>query len=317
MAFKKTFVLSDESVNTYNFWVRTEGIKLDNASKNCPAYFNHETWQLPLGHWENLRFENGQLLGDIIIEGGNEDEKNYIRKIENGDIKGASVGIDPLKWITDTMWLKGNGTAPALWDCELFEASLAPLNGNKNALALKSKDGFIRLSEANAGNIIPQIKTDTYMKAIALKLGLLESATENEILAAIGNIQLSNTHAESFRTEVLNGAGVDLKDDAKDIFITLSKTNPAQALKYAASQKETVETVPAKGGVVKDIKLSKLVEDAKKSSANKTADEEAKDCYDYLQKNDAVELGRIKKEEPEKYLQLAADYGNGKRYKDK
>ena len=72
MAFKKTFVVSDETVNSSGFRIITAGIRLDNAKKNCPCFYDHKTYEVPLGHWENLRIENNRLLADLVINGDNE-----------------------------------------------------------------------------------------------------------------------------------------------------------------------------------------------------------------------------------------------------
>jgi HK97 family phage prohead protease len=322
MAFKKSYVVSDEKVvNSFGFAVNTAGIRLDNAKKNCPAFYDHATWEVPLGHWENFRIDNGRLMADLIIEGESAEEKEYIRKIENGDLKGASIGADPIKWNNDDSVLLKGQTAPLLEECDLFEISITPLPGNTNALCLKHEGSMIRLNSNNNKNIIPELKTKTDMKSIALKLGLSETATENEILSAIASIQLSNTQATTFRDNVLKGAEEGLSEDQKGIFLTLSKTDPAQALKFVQLSKttteeevvegaETVTTTPAKTTVVKDVKVSTML---RKPVAAASAD--GKDTYDYLQKHNAVELARIHTEEPEKYQQLAADYQKGIRYK--
>lgn len=313
MAFKKTFVLSDEAVNSYGFRIITAGIRLENAKRNLPCFYDHRTWEVPLGHWENLRVDGVKLLADLVIEGVSDEEKEYIRKIQNGDIKGASVGADPITWSEDPVLLLTGQTRPTLIDCELFEASITPLPGNQNAMALKREQSVVVLN-ATTENFIPLLKKDTDMKAIALKLGLAETATENEILAAIGTIQLSVQQAEDFRKNVLDGAGENLKDDAKEIFVTLSKTNPAQALKFASANKveDTEETTePTNTKVKKDVKLSSLIQKKKEDQ------EDGKNTYDYLQKNNPVELARIHKEEPEQYAQLAKDYANGVRYTGK
>ncbi|MFP5039432.1 HK97 family phage prohead protease [Parasediminibacterium sp. JCM 36343] len=189
MAFKKTFVLSDEGVNSYGFVVQTDGIGLGNAMSNMPCFYDHRTWEIPLGHWENLRKEDGKLLGDLVINGDNEREKTYINKIQNGDIKGASIGAEPINWCSDTQLLKPGQTKPTLTDCTLFEASITPLPANSAALALKHEGNLVTLSKDNSGHIIPFLTKHSDMKAIALKLGLPEAAGENEILAAISSIQ--------------------------------------------------------------------------------------------------------------------------------
>jgi len=310
MAFKKTFVLSDEAVNSYGFRIITSGIRLENAKRNLPCFYDHRTWEVPLGHWENLRVEGVKLLADLVIEGVSDEEKEYIRKIQNGDIKGASVGADPITWSEDPMLLLTGQTRPTLIDCELFEASITPLPGNQNAMALRREKSVVVLNSTTE-NFIPLLKTHTDMKAIALKLGLAETATENEILAAIGTIQLSVQQGNEFRTNILSGAEQNIKEDAKEIFVTLSKTNPLQALKFAEANKVVETTEVVETTVKKDVKLSSLIQ------KKKEGEEDEKNTYDYLQKKNPVELARIRSEEPEKYKQLAQDYQKGVRYSGK
>jgi HK97 family phage prohead protease len=275
---------------------------------NCPCFYDHNTWEVPLGHWENLRKENNQLLGDLVIEGSSEREKQYITKIQNGDIKGASVGIDQLKWNDEpNATLLSGQTRPTLLSCELFEASITPLPGNTAALALKHEGSLITLNANNSQTISPQFKTEN-MKQIALKLGLSETATENEIINAIASLQLSKQTAEAFQTAMLKDADKDLTDDHKEVFVELSKNNPAQALKFAQANKPAAVVEPAK--VIKDKKVSEMLQ---RNGGGENA-KDGKDCLDYLQKHNPVELRRIHAEEPDKYAALAKEYQEGVRY---
>jgi HK97 family phage prohead protease len=321
MAFKKTFVLSDETVNSYGFVVKTSGIRLDNGRKNLPCFYDHKTWEVPLGHWENLRVENNRLLGDLIINGDNDREKNYINKIENGDIKGASIGADPIVWNDDKMQLQAGQTRPTLQECDLFEASITPLPGNTAALALKHEGNLVTLS-ANNQSIIPLLKQESDMKAIALKLGLDEKATENDILNAIGAVQLAKTNAEALNATVLAEAQKDLTDDQKAIFVTLSKADPVQALAYVKLSKPVSSEAAGMAGASNQPGSNKAATIANliqlgKQTGGEAASSDGKDSFDYLQKHNKVELARIKKEEPEKYAKLCDDYANGLRYTSK
>ncbi|HNP24625.1 MAG TPA: HK97 family phage prohead protease [Panacibacter sp.] len=327
MAFKKTFVLSSEAVNSYGFVVKTAGIRLDNARNNCPAFYDHKTWEVPLGHWENLRVENSKLLGDLIINGDNDREKQYINKIENGDIKGASIGADPITWTEDAAMLTQGQTRPTLSECDLFEASITPLPGNVNALALRHNESLVTLTANNQNDIIPNFKTPD-MKAIALKLGLAETATENEILAAIGKVMLKASNADSLQ-KIAEAAATELaSEDDKAMFIELAKSNPEMASKFLASKKpvaakeatEEDEATTTADAPEKPVTLKKETSIASliKQGGKKTeAAEDGKDSYDYLQKHNPVELARIHKEDPEKYTKLAKDYGTGVRYTGK
>lgn len=324
MAFKKRFEVSDESINTYGFWIRTAGVKLEQAQRNCPAYYNHATWEIPLGHWEDIAREGDKIYATIVIEGANDEERKYIRKIENGDIKGASGGFDPLKWSTEPFDIKDGQKSPTLVESELFEISLAPLPGNKNALALKSKDGFIKLSAENQSTIIPSLNTKPDMKQIAIKLGLSENATESEITAAIIKLMAENENAVAMRQHIeQNVAEVLDTEEKKQLFVELSKTNFKQALTFLnlnkkPSENATVAETPATAGtaakVEKNVKVSDLIQKNKANLSKAGASADGKDSFDYLQKHNQVELARIRKEEPDTYQELATGYRNGIRY---
>ena len=315
MAFRKRFVVSTEDVNTKGFWVVTKGIDLKQAKVNCPAYYNHRTWDIPLGHWENIAIENNQLLADLVIEGGNEIETEYIRKIENGDIKGASIGADPIAWETSEKYVKPGQWVATLSKCSLFEISLTPLPANQSSLALSHKGSLINLSDGNA-DILPLLQNkQTDMKQIALKLGLPEDATEAQVLEKIGSIQLSLQTIQAFQDSILKKAEVGLSDEAKKLFVTLSKVDPAQALQFAEMQntKSPEENEdPAKVvTLTKDFKVTQLIQRQGGGA------DDGKDTYDYLQKHNPAELARIKREDNARYIQLAKDYGAGVRYSGK
>lgn len=308
MAFKKTFIVSTEDVNTYGFWVSTSGIDLSNAQNNCPAFYNHNTWEIPLGHWDNIRISGTKLLADIVIEGATEREKEYIRKIENGDIKGASIGLDPLTWDNTATHIKTGQSKETLLKSSLFEISLTPLPGNQSALALKHNGSLIKLTADNAHNLIPQLQKKVInMEAIALKLGLNKTATENEIITEIGNLQQSHSSNQELANSLISEAEEGLEKEAKEFFKTLCKADVMQAIKYAKSTKDTSNIV-----LKKDVTISSLI---KKGIADEGASNE-KNCFDYLQKNNPLELKKIHQEDPEKYAQLAKEYANGVRYKN-
>lgn len=318
MAFKKTFVLSDESINTYGFWIPVSGIDLSGVQKNCPLYYEHRTWELPCGHVENIRLKDKQVLGDIVIEGGNDIEKEYIRKIENGDIKGCSFGFDPIEWSEDPEMLKQGQTRATLSKCCPYELSLAPLPGNKNALALRNQNDMITLSADKKYDFIPDLNTPINMKKVAILLGMAETATEDQICEGIKALQQKSTDAVALQKLVEETIGGDLPEKEKAFFLKLSKTNMTEAIEFLAlnkkpvDQKETTETPATAGVIKKDIKVVDMIQ---KGKDQVELAKDGKDSFDYLQKHNSVELARIKKDEPEKYSKLVADYAAGFRYK--
>ncbi len=325
MAFKKTFVLSDESINTYGFWVMLSGMDLSLVQKNCPLYYEHRTWEIPCGHVENIRLKNSQVLGDIVIEGGNDVEKEYIRKIENGDLKGCSFGIDPVEWSEAPENIKQGQTRATLSKCQPYELSLAPLPGNGNALALRNGNDMITLTADKEQDFIPLLNKKTDMKNLAILLGKGENATEQELMEAIRPLQLKATNADAMQKIIVDKIAVNLTAENKNFFETILPTNVNQAMEFIALAKtETPAEVIAdadatavveKTAVLKDIKVSDMIKLAKAKPVTPAAD--GKDCYDYLQRHDSIELGRIKKEDPEKFAELQAGYAKGVRYEKK
>lgn len=326
MAFKKTFVLSDESINTYGFWVVLAGMDLSGVQKNCPLYYEHRTWEIPCGHVENIRLKNSQVLGDIVIEGGNDVEKEYIRKIENGDIKGCSFGIDPVEWSEAAENIKQGQTRATLSKCQPYEVSLAPLPGNKNALALRNGNDMITLTADKEHDFIPVLNKKTDMKNLAILLGKSENATEQELMEAIRPLILKAANADAMQKIIVDKVAVTLNAENKKFFENILPNNVAQAMEFIALQKvEATEIIPEgaeaadltdkTAKVVKDVKVTDMIKMAKVKTDAPVAD--GKDCYDYLQRHDSVELGRIKKEEPEKFAELQAGYAKGVRYEKK
>jgi HK97 family phage prohead protease len=329
MAFKKTFILSDESINSYGFWVRTAGMKLERFKANAPLFYDHRTYEMPIGHVENIRVENGKLLGDVIIDGADQREKDFIRKVENGDLKGVSLGFDVIQWSEDPLFIKEGQTAPCLWESEPYEASLTPMPANGNALVLRKDGSVINLSsEAVVTNIIPTLKNlDMEKKLLAVKLGLSESASETEISERLTKLMHDAANAEAMRKHIGELAAAELDTPEKQaLFTELSKNSFENAMSFLKLNKKVVAPVadaeaedappaaaPGKA-IVKDLKVSDLIEKGKANLSKTAANGDAKDCYDYLQKHNPAELSRIRTEDPEKYLELAKAYGTGKRY---
>jgi len=217
--------------------------------------------------------------------------------------------------------LKPGQNRPTLIKGELFEISLAPLPGNKNALALR-KGNTIQLTNEEM-SFIPSLNIND-MKAIALKLGLPETATEQQILDKVAAVQLAASNAEIMRAHIEAEAAKSLTGEAeKNLFVELSKTNITQALSFLSLNKKAevadvdVAVTGATGGTgapaEKALKVTDLIKPG--VGLKKVDAAEGKDTFDYLQKHNPVELARLRKEEYDKYVQLAKEYSNGVRYK--
>src|ERR1035437_2291091 len=106
----KTFVLTDESLNCFGFWLPLSGAILDQFEKNpLMLWMHHRPWRgtkdevLALGTWSNIRKDKskGAILADSSFD-QNDDFAGQIESKVEGDIyRMASLGIRIVETSTD------------------------------------------------------------------------------------------------------------------------------------------------------------------------------------------------------------------------
>ena len=82
----KTFVLHDESVNSYGFRMLTAGAVLEEFKKNPVMLYNHDDREMPIGRWDNIRIEDNRILADAHFDELDPRGKEIARKVEAGYI---------------------------------------------------------------------------------------------------------------------------------------------------------------------------------------------------------------------------------------
>ncbi len=79
-----TFVLSDESVNSYGNVVLTEGIDTTAFERNPVMLYMHNRDGNVIGRWENIRKEDKRLLGDAVFDDSTELAATVKKQVEKG-----------------------------------------------------------------------------------------------------------------------------------------------------------------------------------------------------------------------------------------
>ena len=259
---KKTFVLSDESVNSYKFRVLTAGIDFLTKFRDNPVMlWNHtRSWDdkeniiLPIGRWENVRVENGKLLADTCFDMDDPFAAKIAGKVEKGFIRGCSVGIEILETSEKSEHIVAGQLRPTVTRCVLREVSITDIPSNANAVSLYDTDGnIIELNAESADgaigllNINNQNQNQKDMKLIALKLGLSENATEAEILAKVGELQEAQTKLTARENEIATLKTAALEADKKTI--TKMVDDAIVAKKLTADQKAHFVSIGEKMGI--------------------------------------------------------------------
>jgi HK97 family phage prohead protease len=148
-----TFILSDsDSVNIYGYRVLLSGMDLGRFKDNPVMLYNHNYEQV-IGRWENIRIEDGRLCADPVFDHADPLGATISRKVEEGFIRGASLGIMRLAF------QEGADHVQEVSRCELMEVSIVSVPADAGALAYDdeyrplSADAFAKTFFNNKSNL--------------------------------------------------------------------------------------------------------------------------------------------------------------------
>lgn len=200
-----TFVLHDETVNTYGFRMLTSGANLEEFRKNPVILLNHKDWELPIGRWENIRIEGTQILADALFDEKDDVAVKIACKVEGGFLRMASMGAWPPEEVSDAEELKLPGqTLPTVTRWTAREASIVTIGANHNALVLFDRQTGKPLDLTDASTVIRLMdrlnhsKNDSNMdNTLKEILKLQDSARDAEVIGAVK--QLIENHDRLIR----------------------------------------------------------------------------------------------------------------------
>lgn len=196
---KKTFILTDESVNTYGFRVLISGGELEQFRRNPVLFYNHNDMDAPIGRWENIRVENGQLLADPVFDLEDETSSKIAGKVERGFLRSASIGLRIIEKSDDPMLALPGQRLPTVTKWMLREASVVNIGANHNALRLYdandellNDDQILKLFDNMGAPTPPQQQQKKMKKEIFNLLDIAESSTEEQVESAIQKLKDDN-----------------------------------------------------------------------------------------------------------------------------
>lgn len=196
------FILLDESVVMYGFRALMSGAQLEGFQKNPVMLFMHsralsngfepveDDAILPIGKWYDIRIDGGRLLAKPDFDDDDEFAQRIQKKVENGYLNGASVWIDPIAISDDGNLQLPGQYGPTVTQWNVFEASIVDIPNCRNALAIRNADGKLMKLFATAQDkeVITYLQSlqknsnsDMDKKILAVKLGLTETATDEQI----------------------------------------------------------------------------------------------------------------------------------------
>lgn len=324
----KRFVLSDESINSYGFRVLLKGGDLKQFKKNPIMLFNHRSWGEsytgPIGRWDDVKVENGELTALPVFDDDDEIGVKIAGKVENGFLKGASIGFRIVETSVDPSVMLPGQTRPTVTKWKLVEASVVDVPSNDSALALyDDKGNIVNLSDDTgltslnavlpALNSLPQTKNDdmnminlSLAQLTILKLSDKENVTEADVTKALSalNQKAADYYALKLKHDALESKlQADRENEITQLVADAVKANRigkgevdawTNVLKNDFENGKTLlsaKTAP--------IKVTDL---AKKTSITLGAGGDDEKDYDYYHKNGL--LAQLKAENEELYNEL-------------
>lgn len=156
----KPITIHTEDINTYGFWILTDGINTARFKKNPVLFYNHYTWSMPIGKWEELKIEQGNITAAPKFDTNDEQGKIVGRKFEDGYLNAASIGIRIIETSDDPRHLKPGQTRPTVTKCELIEVSVVAIPANAQATVVLCDE---------SGQAITNLNIDDIFKPLSIK----------------------------------------------------------------------------------------------------------------------------------------------------
>ena len=327
----KEVIISTEAVNSYGTRVLTSGIDLEQFKRNPVLLWMHRrAWDgqsMPIGKIDNLRVENGKLIGTPVFDQNDEFARKIESKWESGFLRMASAALEPTEVNPDPALALAGQTRATVTRSKLVEVSIVDIGGNDEALQLCGADGkqlklaagedvpalpLLKLNEPEPtpenepgegeeiNNNNKQLKTAMNKEQLML-LGLPEGASDEQATAALQLMKTKADTAETLQlaavTRCVDQAIADKKILAtqRDHYIKLGKAAGAEMLA------DTFKAMPTQQKPTDTLNLS-----------HQTAPGAGSQTKTYAKLSEVPQSERLtlRKEQPSEYMRLyKEEYG--------
>lgn len=233
--------ISNDSLNSYGTRVLTAGMNVEQYCRNPVLLYMHERGNV-IGYVKDVKVENDEVTGELVFDEATELSKRCKKQFEFGSLKMVSAGLDIIELSEEPALLVAGQTSPTITKSKLFEVSVVDIGANDDALVLTHKGKTITLGRdgecplPELSNNHQKSKSEMEQKAIALQLGLPETATDAEIAEKLGELKAAKEENAKLRKEkdALTLASITslvekaigekrITADKKDEFINLGK----------------------------------------------------------------------------------------------
>ena len=219
-----TFILSDESLNSYGFVVQTAGIDTAQFERNPVMLYMHDRESGVVGRWENIRKDGTKLIADAVFDESTELGAKIKKQVDNGFLRCVSIGID-------NVTQEDLNNVQTVVKCRLIEASIVDIPSNAVKLFRRSGSFTYRLSDLNDN------ASDAFRTAVIAALGLEPGASDTEILRAIEKAVNGTENAEELLNNAVARGYIDPAQ--RENFRAMANGNRRALMAYIDTQRNT------------------------------------------------------------------------------
>ena len=160
----KEVIISTEAVNSYGTRILTDGIDLEQFKRNPILLWmhrrNYQGTAGPIGRIENLRRDGAKLIGTPVFDQNDPFAKQVESKWENGFLRMASAGLEPLEVSDDPALVLDGQTRATVTRSRLVEVSIVDMGSNDEALQLYASGQLLTLSAGEEHPNLPMLKLE-------------------------------------------------------------------------------------------------------------------------------------------------------------
>lgn len=204
--------ISDETLNCYGTWIKTDGVDLAQYQKNPVLLWMH--WRgVIIGYIKDIKVENGEITGEPFFDEVREESKLAKQQWEKGSLRMGSPNMEVIEVSDDPALLKPGQRRPTITKCKLVEYSMVDIGGNDNNIRLTYANKELKLAEGEDCPVLPLLKQNNVkpnnskkmnqeLQAIALMLGLSAEATLTDVQKQVSILLEHKNANEKLRNEL-------------------------------------------------------------------------------------------------------------------
>ena len=198
--------LTNDTLNSYGYRVLTEGVDITQYERNPILLYMHNRGKA-IGLIKDIKKENGEITGELAFDEATELSTQCKKQWDFGSLRMVSIGFEIIETSEAAELIVPGQRYATVTKARLIEVSLVDIGANNDAIRLHKDGQLITLSEGGdcplprlnhkPTNNQPQMD----IKALALTLGLPETADEAAVNAKLAELKAANYEAENIRKE--------------------------------------------------------------------------------------------------------------------